>query len=97
MKNEQKHFSMPALEVLDEKSTKNKGSHFLILHNDDINTFEFVIDSLIEICEHNLEQAEQCAFITHSKGKCDVKKGTMKKLKPMKNALIERGLKATID
>ena len=65
---------------------------FLILHNDEENTFDFVIDSLIEVCEHNMEQAEQCTLIVHYKGKCDVKKGNFEKLKPMKDQLIHRGL-----
>ena len=69
----------------------------LILHNDDIHTFDFVIESLVDICEHNTVQAEQCTFIIHYKGKCDVKKGSFEFLKPMKDGLIERGLNATID
>ena len=71
--------------------------HNMILHNDDINTFDFVIDSLIDVCQHNTEQAEQCAYITHHKGKCDVKKGTFDVLVPMKEILINKGLNITID
>ncbi|MEA3446261.1 MAG: ATP-dependent Clp protease adaptor ClpS [Bacteroidota bacterium] len=70
---------------------------FLILHNDDVNTFDFVIKSLIEVCGHNNIQAEQCTFLIHYRGKCDVKKGSFPNLKPMKEELISRGLKATID
>jgi ATP-dependent Clp protease adaptor protein ClpS len=69
----------------------------LILHNDDIHTFDYVIESLMDVCEHNTIQAEQCTFIIHYKGKCDVKKGSFDFLKPMKDSLIERGLNATID
>ena len=69
----------------------------LLLHNDDINTFDFVIDSLVEVCEHDSEQAEQCAYITHYKGKCDVKVGSYDYLKPMRNSLIQRGLSVTIE
>jgi len=69
----------------------------LILHNDDVNTFDHVIESLIEICEHESHQAEQCAFITHYKGKCDVKKGEFERLAHMKNKLNSKGLTATID
>jgi ATP-dependent Clp protease adaptor protein ClpS len=69
----------------------------LILHNDDVHTFDYVIESLIDICEHSTVQAEQCTFIIHYKGKCDVKKGTYEFLKPMKDSLIDRGLNATID
>lgn len=70
---------------------------FLILHNDDVHSFEYVTLALIEICEHSFEQATQCTMITHYKGKCDVKKGVIKALKPLKEALIERKLNATID
>jgi len=79
--------------------TKGKESEarFLILHNDDVNTFEYVIDSLILICDHDSNQAEQCAYITHHKGKCDVKKGTYMVLDIMRQALLDRGLQVTID
>ena len=70
---------------------------FLILHNDDVHSFDYVTHALIEVCEHSFEQATQCTMITHYKGKCDVKKGGVKTLKPMKDALIERKLNATID
>jgi ATP-dependent Clp protease adaptor protein ClpS len=69
----------------------------LILHNDEVNTFDHVIDSLMDICEHDFVQAEQCTFIVHYKGKCDVKKGSYDLLKSMKEGLIEKGLTATID
>ena len=71
--------------------------NFLILHNDEVHSFDYVIDALIEICEHGYEQATQCTLITHYKGKCDVKKGGFEALKPLKNALNERKLTATID
>jgi ATP-dependent Clp protease adaptor protein ClpS len=77
-----------------EQQSENK---FLILHNDDINTFDFVIESLVEVCKHTEEQAEQCAIITHYKGKCDVKKGDYSSLKPLKDELSQRGLSVTID
>ena len=70
---------------------------FLVLHNDDINTFDYVIDSLIEVCGHEPEQAAQCAMITHLKGKCDVKKGSFDYLRPMKQELINRNLSVTIN
>jgi len=78
-------------------ATESITPSFLILHNDEVNTFDFVIETLIEICDHKFEQAEQCAYITHYKGKCDVKKGTRNKLKSMRKELIDRGLNATID
>ncbi|PLX06728.1 MAG: Clp protease ClpS [Marinilabiliales bacterium] len=69
----------------------------LILYNDNTNTFDYVINCLIEVCDHDIIQAEQCAFITHYKGKCDIKKGDYKSLRPMRKILIDKGLKATID
>lgn len=71
--------------------------HFLVLHNDDVNTFMFVIDSLVEVCGHDPIQAEQCAFITHHQGKCDVKRGVVSILKVMYQSLHDRGLLVTID
>lgn len=69
----------------------------LILYNDNINTFEHVIKSLIKICRHDSEQAEQCAFIVHFNGKCAVKKGSFKKLKPIAEALSLQGLTVEIE
>lgn len=77
--------------------SKKETNRFLVLHNDDYHTFDYVIDSLIDICEHDEIQAEQCTMITHYKGKCDVMKGNIKFLKPYKQGLIDKGLKATID
>ena len=54
----------------------------LVLHNDDVNTFDFVIECLIEICKHTLEQAEQCTILVHYKGKCTVKTGSMELQNP---------------
>lgn len=86
-------------EILEKTEVKNVSEkiHNLILHNDDFNTFDFVIESLIEVCEHHPIQAEQCTFIVHYKGKCDVKKGTFNDLKPFRNELLNRGLTVTID
>ena len=78
-------------EHLQEQNTseeKLSDKRFLILHNDDKNTFDFVIEALMEVCNHDEIQAEQCAFITHFKGKCDVKKGDVNSLKPIKDKLI---------
>lgn len=82
--------------VEESKGSDKKNSHFLILYNDNFNTFEFVIESLMEVCKLKAIQAEQCTHLVHYKGKCDVKKGTLRKLKPMKEALIDRGLTAEI-
>ena len=68
----------------------------LVLWNDDIHTFDFVIDSLIEICGHTLEQAEQCTILVHYKGKCTVKTGSLETLKPMHEKLISRELTSEI-
>lgn len=69
----------------------------LIVWNDEVNTFEWVIETLIEVCEHSPEQAEQCALFIHYKGKYAVKKGDYDILKPMCDAITERGIGATIE
>lgn len=69
----------------------------LVIWNDDVNTFEWVITALIEICNHTTEQAEQCAIIIDSKGKYAVKEGSYDQLKPMCDAITERGINATIE
>lgn len=69
----------------------------IILYNDEFNSFDFVIDSLIKVCKHEPLQAEQCTFLVHYKGKCSVKKGSYKELEPMCTALLERGLTAEIE
>ncbi len=71
--------------------------HNLIVWNDEVNTFEHVIESLIDICAHSPEQAEQCAMIIHHSGKYGVKKGSFDILRPQAEALIDRGIQATID
>ncbi len=89
---------MSPKEKISKKQKRDfKQENFLILHNDDTHSFDYVIDALVEICDHGYEQAEQCTLITHYKGRCDVKKGGFDALKPLKNALNERELIATID
>jgi ATP-dependent Clp protease adaptor protein ClpS len=78
--------------VLDETDEVYK----LVLHNDDIHTFDYVIDALIEICRHSLEQAEQCTILVHFKGKCTVKTGSLDLLKPMHEKLLSRELTSEI-
>lgn len=68
----------------------------LVVFNDDINTFEHVISTLIRVCRHTPEQAEQCTWIIHHNGKCTVKTGNMDELKPMKEAICEVGIDAKI-
>jgi ATP-dependent Clp protease adaptor protein ClpS len=84
----------------DEKElnvVKDSKENILVLHNDDYHTFEYVIDALISICNHNEEQAVQCTYLVHYKGKADVKKGTYTDLKPMMINLRAKDLKATIE
>ncbi len=69
----------------------------LIVWNDEVNTFEWVIETLMEICGHSVEQAEQCAYIIHFKGKYAVKNGTYDDLKPQCDAITERGINATVE
>ncbi|MEP6682744.1 MAG: ATP-dependent Clp protease adaptor ClpS [Parafilimonas sp.] len=69
----------------------------LIVWNDNVNTFEWVIETLINVCGHNEEQAEQCAFIIHFHGKYAVKQGDFETLKPMREAITDRGINATIE
>ncbi|NCX96688.1 MAG: ATP-dependent Clp protease adaptor ClpS [Chitinophagia bacterium] len=71
--------------------------HSLIVWNDDVNTFDWVIESLIEVCDHDPLQAEQCTYIIHNNGKCSVKKGTYSDLKPQAVELLNRSIQATID
>ena len=69
----------------------------LVLYNDDFNTFEFVIESLMEVCGHDHIQAEQCTLLVHYKGRCSVKIGSYEVLEPMCTALLDRDLSAEID
>ena len=82
-------------EKLDRK-TVGVEERSLLIFNDDYNTFDHVIECLIDICGHNPFQAEQCAMIAHYKGKCAVKSGAYESLYPYKSALNERGLEAVI-
>ena len=68
----------------------------IILYNDDVNTFDHVIDTLIAVCNHTAEQAEQCAILVHYNGKCTVKTGSFDELKPQCTQLLEAGLSAEI-
>jgi len=69
----------------------------LIVWNDEVNTFEWVIETLIEVCNHSYEQAEQCAYIIHYKGKYAVKQGEYEELRPLCDAITERGIGATVE
>jgi ATP-dependent Clp protease adaptor protein ClpS len=87
-----------ALEMEDtDLLTAHESPYSLIVWNDEVNTFEWVIQALIEICQHSTEQAEQCAMIIHTQGKYAVKQGLYEELKPMCDAITERGIGATIE
>ena len=68
----------------------------IVLFNDDVNTFDHVIETLIRVCKHTAEQAEQCALLVHYKGKCTVKTGSLDELKPQCSSLLDAGLSAEI-
>lgn len=83
------------VEVLEDQETSEWKD--LVVLNDDFNTFDHVINTLIKVCKHSPEQAEQCTWIIHYKGKCAVKKGAYLKLKPMRDAIREEGIGAVIE
>ncbi len=83
------------LQVFDDVEVIDKSE--LIVYNDDHNTFDWVIESFVEVCGHTLEQAEQLSLIVHYKGKATVKTGAYPELKPLKDELINRGLSAVIE
>lgn len=84
------------LEIVEEDIEEQSPAK-LIVWNDDINSFDWVIESLVTVCDHTHEQAAQCAWIIHTKGKYAVKTGTLAELRPMREALVERGIGATIE
>ncbi len=90
MSQEQHQFDYESSELLEENKS-------LILFNDDHNTFDFVIETLIDVCEHDPLQAEQCALIVHYKGKCQVKSGTHNELKASFREMSDRDLTVAID
>lgn len=80
-----------------EVITKEKKENNIILFNDDVNTFEWVIECLTKYCGHDTIQAEQCATLVHYTGKCAIKNGSIEKLKPICETLLEKGLSAEIN
>lgn len=82
------------VEVLEEVVAVDERD--LMVYNDDYNTFDHVINTLIKVCKHTKEQAEQCTWLIHYKGKCSVKKGSYEELKPMKDGICEAGIDAKI-
>ena len=91
--SQQKPFEVEEIDVL----TDVEEPRDLIVLNDEVNTFEWVIETLVKVCGHSQEQAEQCAFIIHFKGKYAVKNGTYDELKPACDAITDRGIGATIE
>lgn len=95
MAGKKHHETHPGFEGTVQEKLQNE--RYLILHNDEVHTFDYVIETLINICELEPVQAEQCTYLVHYKGKCDVKKGSYSFLKPYKQGLVDKGLEATID
>ena len=89
MNKEQESVDVMTEELIEEEKS-------LLLHNDDHNTFEYVIQTLVEVCDHTYEQAETCAWITHYKGKCAIKHGTFEELKPYYDAMLNHQLYVSI-
>ena len=87
------------LEVLEEvlvEEVDNEAVRDLVVFNDDINTFDHVISTLVKVCKHSQEQAEQCTWLIHYKGKCTVKNGIWNELVPMRQGLVDAGINAEI-
>ena len=87
-----KHKIKPIVEFFEKDSSLNE----IILFNDDVNTFDHVIQTLVDVCNHTYEQAEQCSILVHYKGKCSVKTGLYEDLKPCCSKLLKAGLSAKI-
>ena len=81
------------VEELTLTQIETERQHYIVLYNDEVNTFDWVIESLVDVCDHSFEQAEQCSIIVHYKGKCDVKSGSYTDLKPQCTELLNRGIK----
>lgn len=90
MSTREKVQEISEVDVLDEQNRE------LVLFNDDVNTFDHVIETLIRVCDHTPEQAEQCTIIVHYKGKCTVKTGSYDDLEPRCSLLLDAGLSAQI-
>jgi ATP-dependent Clp protease adaptor protein ClpS len=93
IKNDTKNVTLEETDVL----TSLDEPCNLIVWNDDVNTFEWVIETLIDVCGHNEEQAEQCAYIIHFQGKYAVKQGSYEELKPLCDKITDRGIGATVE
>lgn len=82
------------VEVLEDQETEE--GKVLVVFNDDFNTFEHVINTLVKVCKHEKNQAEQCTLLIHFKGKCKVKEGSFTFLKPMREGITDAGINAAI-
>ncbi|MFC2104246.1 ATP-dependent Clp protease adaptor ClpS [Bacteroidota bacterium] len=80
-----------------EENPQEGKDYLLVLHNDDVHDFMYVIDSLIEICDHDSVQAEQCTYFVHYRGECDIKTGKYHHLKEMYDGLLEKGLTVSLN
>ena len=89
--------SKPDFKQQEEAEVLDASGFVLILWNDDVNTFDWVIKTLIEVCGHDKEQAEQCAMLIHTKGKYGVKKGDYDELRAMCDVIVDRGIGATVE
>jgi ATP-dependent Clp protease adaptor protein ClpS len=84
------------VEIEEEVVIEDVKLYSIVVYNDDVNTFDHVIDTLMEYCEHTFEQAEQCTLLIHFKGKCSVKNGDFEELEPVRTAITDRGISAEI-
>jgi len=90
---------MSTIEKIEEKVSVAEAiehNNQIVLYNDDVNTFDHVIEMLVQICDHTTIQAEQCAVLVHYKGKCTVKTGSLEELRPQCSLLLEAGLSAEL-
>lgn len=88
----------PDIAILEEEDLQlnDRKENSLLVYNDDYNTFSHVIETLVEVCAHSRQQAEQCTYIIHFKGKCAVKQGSFEQLVPMRTAICDRGISAKV-
>lgn len=96
MKSMEFEFEVEELvEVIEDQ--ENDEERDLVVYNDDFNTFEHVTKTLIKVCKHEVQQAEQCTYLIHHKGRCAVKRGSYLKLRPMREGITDAGIKAAIE
>lgn len=89
-------YQLPDVDVAVLDEVVETDVHSLIVFNDEVNTFDHVINTLMDVCEHTPEQAEQCTIIIHYKGKCSVKNGSWEELVPLRNEICRRGISAEV-